>query len=65
MEENQEKLTAEEQETPVTPEDTMPEEEPIGYVPRPAWQVWCARVALVLFIIIVFGQIYRIARGGI
>ena len=40
-------------------------EEPTGYVPRPAWQVWCARVALVLFIIIVFGQIYRIARGGL
>ena len=35
-----------------------------GYAPRPAWQVWCARVALVLFIIIVIGQILRIARGG-
>jgi len=35
-----------------------------GYVPRPAWQVWCARVALVLFIIIVIGQALRIARGG-
>ena len=35
-----------------------------GYVPRPAWQVWCARVALVIFIIIVIGQILRIARGG-
>ena len=41
------------------------QEETTGYTPRPAWQVWCARVALVLFIIIVFGQIYRIARGGI
>ena len=36
-----------------------------GYVPRPAWQVWCARIALVLFIIIVIGQILRIARGGL
>ena len=35
-----------------------------GYVPRPAWQVWCARVALVLFMIIVIGQALRIARGG-
>jgi len=35
-----------------------------AYVPRPAWQVWGARVALVLFIIIVIGQILRIARGG-
>ena len=40
-------------------------EEITGYVPRPAWQVWCARVALVLFIIIVIGQILRIARGGL
>jgi hypothetical protein len=40
-------------------------EEVTGYVPRPAWQVWCARVALVIFIIIVIGQILRIARGGI
>ena len=41
------------------------EEEGTGYVPRPAWQVWAARVALVLFIIIVIGQILRIARGGL
>ena len=41
------------------------QEKTTGYTPRPAWQVWCARVALVLFIIIVCGQIYRIARGGI
>lgn len=40
-------------------------EEHTGYVPRPAWQVWCARVALVIFIIIVIGQILRIARGGL
>ena len=44
-------------------ENTTPEQE--GYVPRPAWQVWAARVALVLFIIIVIGQILRIARGGL
>ena len=40
-------------------------EEKAGYVPRPAWQVWCARVALVLFLIIVIGQILRIAWGGL
>lgn len=39
--------------------------ESTGYVPRPAWQVWLARVALVLFIIIVIGQILRIAWGGL
>jgi len=40
-------------------------EETTGYTPRPAWQVWCARVALVLFILLVIGQILRIARGGL
>ena len=40
-------------------------EETGSYIPRPAWQVWLARVALVLFIIIVIGQILRIARGGL
>lgn len=45
------------------PQETA--EETTGYVPRPAWQVWLARVALVLFIIIVIGQILRIARGGL
>ena len=40
-------------------------EESAGYVPRPAWQVWCARIALVLFILIVIGQVLRIARGGL
>ena len=43
-------------------QETTPEES--GYTPRPAWQVWLARVALVLFIIIVIGQALRIARGG-
>ena len=54
MEENQEKQPQE-----------AAAEETTGYVPRPAWQVWCARVALVLFIIIVIGQVLRIARGGL
>ena len=36
-----------------------------GYLPRPAWQVWCARVALVLFILFVIYQILSIAAGGI
>ena len=45
------------------PQETA--EETTGYVPRPVWQVWCARIALVLFIIIVLGQALRIARGGL
>ena len=37
-------------------------EEP--YVPRPAWQVWGARVGLVLFILFVIYQLLTIMRGG-
>ena len=37
-------------------------EEP--YVPRPAGQVWGARVGLVLFILFVIYQLLTIMRGG-
>lgn len=43
-------------------EDRLLEEE--GYTPRPAWQVWAARVGLVLFIVFVIYQILQIAGGG-
>ena len=43
----------------VTP---APEE---GYVPRPAWQVWAARVGLVLFILFVIYQMIQLAGGGL
>ena len=43
-------------------EITTPEE---GYVPRPAWQVWAARIGLVLFILFVIYQIMSIATGGL
>ena len=36
-----------------------------GYVPRPAWQVWGARAALVLFILFVIYQLLAIATGGL
>lgn len=36
-----------------------------GYVERPAWQVWGARIALVIFLLIVAYQILSIARGGL
>ncbi len=36
-----------------------------GYVPRPAWQVWGARIGLVLFILFVIYQILNIATGGL
>ena len=34
-----------------------------GYVPRPAWQVWAARVGVVLFTLLVIYQIICIYRG--
>ena len=36
-----------------------------GYTPRPMWQVWGARIGLVLFLIFVAYQILTIARGGL
>ena len=43
-------------------ENLQPEEQ--GYVPRPAWQVWAARVGLVLMILFVIYQLMAIATGG-
>ena len=40
------------------------EEETPKYVPRPAWQVWGARIALVLFILVIIMYYLKIARGG-
>ena len=39
------------------------EEKQPGYVPRPAWQVWAARVGVVLAILFVVYQLYLIAGG--
>ena len=39
----------------------IPEE---GYVPRPAWQVWGARVAVVLVVVLVAMYYITIACGG-
>ena len=35
------------------------------YIPRPAWQVWAARIGLVLFIGIVIAQILQLAGIGL
>ena len=49
-----------------THENTPIEETPgEGYTPRPAWQVWAARVGLVLFLLVVAYQILSIAGGGL
>ena len=39
----------------------VPEE---GYVPRPAWQVWGTRVAVVLVVVLVAMYYITIACGG-
>lgn len=36
-----------------------------GYVERPAWQVWGARVGAVVFALLIVLQIISIARGGL
>ena len=49
------------------PEEELPqiqEEEKPVYIPRPKWQVWGARVCLVLFVIVVILYYIKIARGG-
>lgn len=43
-------------------QETAPEKE--GYAPRPLWQVWGARIALTIFLLLVIVQIVSIARGG-
>ena len=45
-----------------TSENNIPQQE--GYVERPAWQVWAARIGLVIFIGIVIAQILQIAGAG-
>lgn len=46
------------------PTDPQMPEQPQGYIPRPAWQVWAARGAAVVFVLLVIVQIITIARGG-
>ena len=43
-------------------ENKLPEEQ--GYTPRPKWQVWGARIALVLFIFVVIYQYMAMVTGG-
>lgn len=42
----------------------LPEETQESYVPRPTWQVWGARIGLVLFLLLVIYQLIHIATGG-
>ena len=54
MDENLEKLD--------TAEETPAEETP-AYVPRPMWQVWLARVCLVVFIAMILLYYINMMRG--
>jgi hypothetical protein len=54
MDENQEQI----------PQEELPEEPREKYVPRPAWQVWAARVGLVLFILFLIMYYMNVLRGG-
>ena len=47
-----------------TPVEEIPVEEQPRYVPRPMWQVWAARVGLVLFIILLLVYYMTMFRGG-
>ncbi len=35
------------------------------YTPRPAWQVWAARIGLVLFVAVIIMYYIHMMRGGI
>ena len=43
-------------------QDMQPQEEP--HTPRPAWQVWLARIGLVIFVAYVAMYYINILRGG-
>ena len=46
------------------PQEQLPEEPKEQYTPRPAWQVWGARIALVIFILYLIMYYGNILRGG-
>jgi len=55
MDENQDQI----------PQEELQEEPKEGYTPRPAWQVWAARIALVIFIAYLIMYYANILRGGV
>lgn len=46
-------------------QDPLPEEEETGYTPRPRWQVWAARIGLVLFLLVITMYYINLFRGGL
>ena len=51
-----------EQQENILPTEEAQEEKP--YVPRPVWQVWAARLGLVVFLAFLVMYYILIARGG-
>ena len=45
-------------------ESAQVQQEKPAYVPRPAWQVWAARIALVVFILGLILYYLNVFRGG-
>ena len=45
-------------------QEPLPEEETPLYTPRPRWQVWAARIGLVLFLIVLLMGYINLMRGG-
>ena len=44
--------------------DEMQETKESGYTPRPTWQVWAARIGLVVFFAFLVMYYLNILRGG-
>ena len=47
-----------------TPEKDTPQE-PQPYVPRPAWQVWAARLGVGIMLLLIAYQVMSMVRGGL
>ena len=46
-------------------QENIPMEENEGYKARPAWQVWCARIGVVIVLAAFLLYCYHIANGGV
>ena len=55
----------EEQNVPIEEQNIPTEEEKEAYVPRPAWQVWAARIGAVIVIVAFLLYCWQIAMGNI
>lgn len=53
-----------EENIPEEPEGQMQQPQPEPYRPRPVWQVWGARIGVVIMIVAFLLYCYQIATGG-